>query len=120
MSYTIGQVVGNAFEIFGIDFLLSEPATLSLHGTPNQKAKIQVHLLEINACPDFKQTGDRLQSVIQRLFEDVLKLAVKPFFDNSDGITKDGGEDESWRVGQTRDLWLKCADEQVDRPARPW
>ncbi|CEQ42110.1 SPOSA6832_03885 [Sporobolomyces salmonicolor] len=60
------QVLPNAFEIFGIDFLVDED--------------FQVSLLEINACPDFGQTGAELQSIIDHLFACTLDAAVKPFF----------------------------------------
>jgi hypothetical protein len=37
-------------------------------------------LLEINAFPDFAQTGDELNSIVQGLFEEVVDVAIKPFF----------------------------------------
>lgn len=62
------QVLPNAFEIFGVDFLVD--------------ADMKVWLLEVNAYPDFKQTGDDLQEVVVGgLFEDVIKTAVVPFFE---------------------------------------
>ncbi|GAA5950439.1 hypothetical protein JCM3765_004548 [Sporobolomyces pararoseus] len=65
------QVLPNAFEIFGVDFLIS--------------SDFNVSLLEINACPDFGQTGESLQSIISNLFSATIKVAVKPFFpDDSD------------------------------------
>ena len=71
------QVLPNAFEIFGVDFLVDEA--------------MNVWLLELNAYPDFKQTGDGLQGkVVGGLFEDVIKTAVEPFFD---GKTSSGGTD---------------------------
>lgn len=61
------QVIPNAFEVFGLDFLLDA----------NQKA----WLLEVNAYPDFKQTGESLQEdVIGGLFEETVRTAVQPFF----------------------------------------
>jgi tubulin--tyrosine ligase len=39
-----------------------------------------VYLLEVNAFPDFAQTGDELNSIIQGLFEEVVDVAIKPFF----------------------------------------
>lgn len=63
------QTLPNAFEIFGVDFLVD--------------AKRNVWLLELNAYPDFKQTGCGLQDVvIGGLFEEVVKVAVKAFFAN--------------------------------------
>ncbi|GAA5826902.1 hypothetical protein JCM11251_002151 [Rhodosporidiobolus azoricus] len=70
------QALPNAFEIFGVDFLVSD--------------ELQVSLLEINACPDFGQTGAALQSIIDHLFSCTLETAVKPFFAKS----SEGGEEE--------------------------
>ncbi|GBC05463.1 hypothetical protein RclHR1_06230023 [Rhizophagus clarus] len=58
----------NAFELFGFDFLVDQYKN--------------VYLLEANSFPDFKQTGDRLSHVISTLFEDTIKLAVAPFFED--------------------------------------
>ena len=64
------QTLPNAFEIFGVDFLVDD--------------KLNVWLLELNAFPDFKQTGDELRDVVVGgLFEEVVKVAVEPFFSQS-------------------------------------
>lgn len=63
------QPLPNAFEIYGVDFLVT--------------ADEHVRLLEVNAYPDFKQTGDELKGVIDGLFEEVAQNVVKPFFDPS-------------------------------------
>lgn len=61
------QAIPNAFEIFGVDFLVD--------------AENNVWLLETNAYPDFKQTGEELQTrVVGGLFGEVTKKAVAPFF----------------------------------------
>jgi tubulin---tyrosine ligase len=61
------QVIPNAFEIFGVDFLVD--------------VACNVWLLELNAYPDFKQTGSDLQDmVVGGLFEEVAKTAIAPFF----------------------------------------
>ncbi|GAA5841998.1 hypothetical protein JCM3766R1_005718 [Sporobolomyces carnicolor] len=60
------QCLPNAFEIFGVDFLVS--------------SDFQVSLLEVNACPDFAQTGPALQSIISNLFASTIEVAVSPFF----------------------------------------
>lgn len=61
------QVIPNAFEVFGVDFLVDDDQN--------------VWLLELNAYPDFKQTGPELQEkVIGGLFEGVISAAVEPFF----------------------------------------
>ncbi|KAF8444171.1 tubulin-tyrosine ligase family-domain-containing protein [Terfezia claveryi] len=59
------QALPNAFEIFGIDFMVD--------------VDLNVSLLEVNSYPDFKQTGDELSSLIDGLFEGVVDVAVKPF-----------------------------------------
>ena len=62
------QAIPNAFEVFGVDFLID--------------GDVNVWLLELNAYPDFKQTGKALQGVvIGGLFDEVVKVAVAPFFD---------------------------------------
>jgi tubulin--tyrosine ligase len=52
----------NAFELFGFDVMVD--------------ADFKVWLLEANAEPDLKQTGTRLQFVIQDLVDDVVRLTV--------------------------------------------
>ncbi len=64
------QTLPNAFEVFGIDFLVD--------------SSFRIWLLEINAYPDFKQTGQHLQdAVIGGLFRQVMKVAVRPFFNKA-------------------------------------
>ncbi|KAI0537383.1 survival protein sure-like phosphatase/nucleotidase [Xylaria digitata] len=58
--------LGNAFEIFGLDFLV--------------EAAGEVYLLEVNAFPDFRQTGDELKDIVARLWAEVLGRAVGGFF----------------------------------------
>ncbi|KAK2750976.1 hypothetical protein FQN57_000051 [Myotisia sp. PD_48] len=61
------QTLPNAFEIFGVDFLVDAAGT--------------VWLLELNAFPDFRQTGEELKrEVVGKLFSTVMETAVKPFF----------------------------------------
>ncbi|KAI5360704.1 Putative tubulin-tyrosine ligase/Tubulin polyglutamylase [Septoria linicola] len=68
------QPLPNAFEIFGLDFLVD--------------ATGNAWLLEVNAFPDFAQTGHELQDIIKTLFEGVTQVAIKPFMgivEHSDG-----------------------------------
>jgi tubulin--tyrosine ligase len=65
-EYTVFSPMSNCFELFGLDFLISEDDNF------------QVSLLEVNPGPDFKQTGGRLKAVIEDLFEDTLRLVVDP------------------------------------------
>ena len=70
------QTLPNAFELFGVDFLVD--------------ATGDVWLLELNAYPDFAQTGENLkEAVVGRLFEEVVDVAVKPFFGLGDGAGTD-------------------------------
>lgn len=103
------SVAANSFEIFGIDFLLAEPNS--------QDDPLRVHLLEINACPDFKQSGSRLHKTIQNMFEGVLQLAVLPFFDIQ-GVLR--SKSEAWLTGQQRGDWIKCSEETSLAKDRPW
>jgi tubulin---tyrosine ligase len=60
------QPLPNAFEVYGLDFLVDAEGT--------------AWLLEVNAFPDFKQTGDELKELVEGLWEGVMRLAVAPFF----------------------------------------
>lgn len=60
------QPLPNAFEVFGLDFLVDEAGC--------------AWLLEVNSFPDFKQTGDDLQGLVAELWEGVLRLAVRRRF----------------------------------------
>ncbi|CAZ83136.1 unnamed protein product [Tuber melanosporum] len=59
------QTLPNAFEIFGLDFMIDTDTN--------------VYLLEVNSYPDFKQTGDKFSGLIEGLFEGVVEVAVTPF-----------------------------------------
>ena len=60
------QTLPNAFEVFGLDFLVDGGG--------------RAFLLEVNAFPDFRQTGDDLKGVVAGLWEGVVEKAVTPFF----------------------------------------
>jgi hypothetical protein len=66
----------NAFEVFGLDFLVDEGGT--------------AWLLEVNAFPDFRQTGEELKDLIGGLWEGVVDKAVAGFF----GFEGIGNEEE--------------------------
>ncbi len=76
------QPLPNAFEIFGLDFLVDD------HGT--------VWLLEVNAFPDFGQTGEELRGLVGGLWEAVVRGAVEGFFGGGKG---DGDGEEGQRLG---------------------
>lgn len=67
------QAIDNAFEVFGLDFLVNED--------------LSVNLLEVNAFPDFKQTGDELKGVIDELFDSVVQLTAIPWLLDSEVST---------------------------------
>ncbi|GAV30555.1 hypothetical protein PMKS-004069 [Pichia membranifaciens] len=62
------QPLPNAFEAYGLDFLVSEDLS-SENG---------VTLLEVNAYPDFRQTGSELKNLIDEFFDGVLCKGVLP------------------------------------------
>lgn len=60
------QPLTNAFEVFGVDFVVG--------------ADGRVWLLEVNAFPDFAQTGEELKGLVAKVLEGVVERAVSPFF----------------------------------------
>jgi len=60
------QTMPNAFEVFGLDFLIDDEGT--------------AWLLECNAFPDFRQTGDELKGLVGELWEGVMGEVVGEFF----------------------------------------
>lgn len=54
------------FEFFGVDFLVDSNS--------------HVHLLEVNAYPDFKQTGSELQFVVGDLFKATVSAIIAPLY----------------------------------------
>lgn len=62
------QPLPNAFETYGVDFLVD--------------SDFNVKLLEINAYPDFKQTGVELKSLIDELFINIAKYVMDPLLNN--------------------------------------
>jgi tubulin---tyrosine ligase len=62
------QTLPNVFEVFGLDFLVD--------------GKGKAWLLEVNAFPDFRQTGEGLRGVVGGFFEGVVREGVMPFFDD--------------------------------------
>ncbi len=87
------QTLPNAFEIFGLDFLIDDKGI--------------AWLLEVNAFPDFKQTGEELSGLIQGLWDGVVAVAVAvaPFFgmDNLE-VHREDGEQNSMVLVRELDL----------------
>lgn len=69
------QTLPNAFEVFGLDFLIDASGT--------------AWLLECNAFPDFRQTGPELRSLVQGFWDDVVGQ-VKRWWDVRRGSVSDG------------------------------
>lgn len=85
------QTLENSFEIFGVDWMVDEMGTS--------------WLLEVNAFPDFKQSGEGLKEVVQGLWEAAVGIAVKGFF----GLTVDqteGGVEEHFGMKKVLDVDL--------------
>lgn len=72
----------NAFEIFGLDFMLSVESD----------GELKCWLLEVNAFPDFRQSGNEGREVVQGLFEGVVEKGVAPFFGLEEREGEGGGE----------------------------
>lgn len=74
------QPLPNAFEIFGLDFMVGI----------EEDGMLRTWLLEVNAFPDFRQTGEECKGVVEGLMEEVIRVAVAPFF-NHEETAKEGG-----------------------------
>lgn len=74
------QPMENALEIYGVDFLVDSS------GRPT--------LLEVNAYPDFKQTGDQLKPIIDTLFDAVAREVVVPLV-HRENVPSGGGTTKS-------------------------
>ena len=58
------QPLPNAFETYGVDFLVD--------------SEYNVKILEVNAYPDFKQTGSDLKDLIDQLFDHLGEYVMRP------------------------------------------
>ncbi|KAI0257488.1 tubulin-tyrosine ligase/Tubulin polyglutamylase [Lactifluus subvellereus] len=88
------QPLANAFELYGVDFLVEHAAS-----------QFQVKLLEINAEPAIELTGPRLTWILEDLFRAIAHVCVDPF-------VRDGPV-ETWPVGQTKHNLKKCLQTKV-------
>ncbi|KJK81859.1 putative tubulin-tyrosine ligase [Metarhizium anisopliae BRIP 53293] len=59
------QTLPNAFEVFGLDFMVDQGG--------------KTWLLEINAFPDFKQTGGDLSEIVEGFWRGVMRVGVGKF-----------------------------------------
>ena len=96
------QTLPNSFEIFGIDWLVDAAGT--------------VWLLEVNAFPDFKQSGEGGEEVVRRLWEGVVGVGVRPFFGRV-GVRegKGGGGEEKGGEGYGGDGMVEVLDIDLGR-----
>lgn len=74
------QTLPNAFEVFGLDFLVDE--------------KGKAWLLEVNAFPDFKQTGGDLSGIVGGLWGEVIREVVGSFFSGEGGVGVEKARDQ--------------------------
>jgi len=81
-----------AFEVYGLDFLVHAAGT--------------AWLLEVNAFPDFKQTGD-LKGIVAGFWAGVLRLAVIPFVRGSE---HDSGDEDHVTLGSDEMVMVKDVD----------
>ena len=99
------QPLPNAFELYGIDFLIEHTSVGS--GTPSYLVKI----LEINAEPAIELTGQRLRWILEDLFTSISVVCVEPFLNGK----HEGGVQEGWRMGETHHNLIKCLEVDVRR-----
>lgn len=100
------KALPNAFELFGIDFLVTHA------DAPSTGRRYQVYLLEVNSEPAIELTGPRLTWILEDLFAAIGKTCVAPFF---------GGpvSEEQWKIGETKESFRKCLAVEV-RGSRGW
>lgn len=95
------QTLPNAFEIYGVDWLVD--------------AKGRCWLLEVNAFPDFAQSGEGGEEVVRGVWEGLVGIAVAGFFGvevEARGGEKEAGENEA---GEERRGMTKVLDIDLGR-----
>ncbi|KAG8525930.1 uncharacterized protein KY384_000692 [Bacidia gigantensis] len=73
------QTLPNAFEVFGVDWMVDEDGNASL--------------LEVNAFPDFKQSGEGLKDLVAGFWQQVVRIAVGGFFGSQDASSFRGSDE---------------------------
>ncbi|PLW07591.1 hypothetical protein PCASD_22268 [Puccinia coronata f. sp. avenae] len=97
------QLLPNSFEVFGLDFLVDD--------------RLQVWLLEVNAGPDFSQTGDTFQPIITELFRNVvrvLKLEYPELLGHDEG-GGGGAKDRADKIVEKAGLTAPSLSSSCDR-----
>ncbi|KAF9068065.1 tubulin-tyrosine ligase family-domain-containing protein [Rhodocollybia butyracea] len=105
------QALPNAFELFGVDFLV-------VNVSDRSDFQPQVKLLEINAEPAIELTGRRLAWILEDLFVDIAKICVEPFFESGADSVQVGTASKKascWPVGETRRNMVKCLETEIRR-----
>jgi tubulin---tyrosine ligase len=82
IANAFNQPLPNAFELYGIDFLVSHNPIPS---STSSESRLQVQLLEINSEPAIELTGPRLTWILEDLFVAMGKICVQPFLDRPSG-----------------------------------
>ncbi|KAI0361738.1 tubulin-tyrosine ligase [Trametes cingulata] len=105
------QPLPNAFELYGIDFVVTHDPSL------DAPQKFQVKLLEVNSEPAIELTGPRLTWILEDLFKAIAKTCVTPFFADDGSPIREAVQ--AWQVGEVRENLRKCLDLQV-RGTQGW
>ncbi|WWD20428.1 hypothetical protein CI109_104904 [Kwoniella shandongensis] len=107
------QLMPNAFEIFGVDLLLSFPPPSSTDSSSMLPIPT-VTLLEFNASPDFHQSGNRLRPQLLEMFKGVIRISVAPFFKlETNGEKSASTEEDEWELGAERWGWRLAGKGEV-------
>lgn len=103
------QLMPNAFEIFGVDLVLTHPPP----GSPPDTLP-RVALLEFNASPDFVQSGDALRPRLFEMFKGVVHIAVAPLFGlQTIDTEEEDKKPEDWDMGEEHFGWRLVGKGQV-------
>ncbi|TFK57327.1 TTL-domain-containing protein [Heliocybe sulcata] len=98
------QPLPNAFELFGVDFLLSHSSASTPSNTPPPECPYTVSLLELNAEPAIEMTGQRLHWLLQGLFTGIGEVAVRPWLE---GREHEPEKSEKWGMRKVLDVQVR-------------
>jgi tubulin--tyrosine ligase len=96
----------NAFELFGVDLLV----------THSESGSLDVSVLELNAEPAIHLTGERLSWILAELFDGIAQTCVVPFF----GLAGAGKHDENRVIVGDMSHGLRCCLATEVRGAGGW
>ncbi|TRM65765.1 tubulin-tyrosine ligase family-domain-containing protein [Schizophyllum amplum] len=83
------QPIPNAFELFGVDFLVQH--NFGLLQNSDNLSPFTVKLLEVNAEPAIELTGPRLAWILEDLFVAMARRCVQPFFEEGSEAEEEDG-----------------------------